>query len=187
MHFRMFGKSDTPSASINIRPFAELARDQIHQLGLGHVIGGIISPVHDAYKKEGLESSAHRLAMVKLGLQSSDWIKLSDWECQQEDWTRTRQVLQYHLNKLNVSSDVNGNVPWLPNNFTATDQGNQGVQLKFLCGADLLESFAKPGLWKEEDLNVILGQHGLVVVSRSGSNPEKFIFDSDQLTRFRVT
>lgn len=28
-------------------------------------------------------------------------------------------------------------------------------------------------------------QHGLVVVSRSGSNPEQFIFGSDQLTRLK--
>ena len=31
---------------------------------------------------------------------------------------------------------------------------NEGgpIQLKLLCGADLLESFATPGLWKGEDV-----------------------------------
>ena len=28
------------------------------------------------------------------------------------------------------------------------------VQLKLLCGADLLESFGTPGLWKEADVSV---------------------------------
>lgn len=27
------------------------------------------------------------------------------------------------------------------------------IKLKLLCGADLLESFAVPGLWKDEDVN----------------------------------
>ncbi len=30
--------------------------------------------------------------------------------------------------------------------------GDSPVQLKLLCGADLLESFAVPGLWKEPDV-----------------------------------
>lgn len=60
------------------------------------VIGGIASPVHDAYSKEGLAPSSHRCQMMKLALQSSDWIKLSTWETQQEGWTRTRDILQYH-------------------------------------------------------------------------------------------
>jgi nicotinamide mononucleotide adenylyltransferase len=30
-----------------------------------------------------------------------------------------------------------------------------------------------------------LGQHGLVVITRSGSKPEQFIFDSDLLSKYR--
>lgn len=149
-----------------------------------------MSPVHDNYKKEGLISSKHRLAMVRLGLESSDWIKVSDWEANEDDWTRTKQVLQHHASHLNSlivnnggskSGDLNGNQP---QEFDGDK--NEKIQVKLLCGADLLESFAKPGLWNENDLEVILQEHGLVVVSRSGCNPEKFIFASDQLTRHRV-
>lgn len=85
------------------------------------------------------------------------------------------------------------------------------IQLKLLCGADLLESFATPGLWAQEDVSIqrflntysnfitimtfiyifqldtILGNHGIVVITRSGSNPEKFIYDSDMLTKHRVS
>ncbi|XP_053672990.1 nicotinamide/nicotinic acid mononucleotide adenylyltransferase 1 isoform X2 [Anopheles nili] len=173
MHFRMF----------------EIARDHIQQMGLGQVVGGIVSPVHDSYAKKGLVSATHRCAMIKIGLQTSEWIHLSDWETQQEEWTRTRQVLQYHQNYINsYLKDPNGTInnqhipAWVPEGIKKT--AGQ-VQLKLLCGADLLESFATPGLWKDEDLEAILGYHGIVVISRAGSNAEQFIFNSDLLSRYR--
>ena len=80
------------------------------------------------------------------------------------------------------------------------------INLKLLCGADLLESFAVPGLWKDEDVRAvhfffmfsihiwtfnmqiedIVSNYGLVVISRSGSNPLQFIYESDVLTRLEV-
>jgi nicotinamide mononucleotide adenylyltransferase len=36
-----------------------------------------------------------------------------------------------------------------------------------------------------KQLEAILGQHGLVVISRNGSDPERFIFESDMLSRHR--
>lgn len=36
-------------------------------------------------------------------------------------------------------------------------------------------------------LETILGDYGIVVITRSGSNPEKFIYDSDMLTKHRVS
>ena len=74
----------------------ELARDHINRLGPYQVIGGLISPVHDGYNKKELLSSTHRCKLIKLALQDSDWIHLSDWECNQEGWSPTRQILQYH-------------------------------------------------------------------------------------------
>lgn len=50
-----------------------------------------------------------------------------------------------------------------------------------LCGADVLESFAVPNLWKQEDIAEIVGCHGLVCITRSGSDPYKFIHQSDDL------
>ena len=32
----------------------------------------------------------------------------------------------------------------------------------------------------------IIGKYGLVVISRAGSDPEKFIYESDQLFPFKV-
>ena len=52
---------------------------------------------------------------------------------------------------------------WLPD-LGSTDQGP--ITFKLLCGGDLLESFAVPGLWNEEDLTTIVRDYGLVVISR---------------------
>lgn len=124
------------------------------------MLGAIVSPVHDAYSKEGLVAATHRTAMLRLALRSSDWVRLSDWECSvQTQWTRTRQTLQYHQNFVNslvkgfASPDDSAGLPdWVP-----PQVGNctEPVQLKLLCGADLLESFAVPGLWQPEDVSVV--------------------------------
>lgn len=37
-----------------------------------------------------------RIAMLKLALRSSSWVKISEWETQQSGWTRTRLTLQHH-------------------------------------------------------------------------------------------
>lgn len=64
-----------------------------------------------------------------------------------------------------------------------------------------MESFATPGLWATEDVCIatsfdlflsliqivsIISKFGLVVVSRFGSNPEKFIYESDILHSLKV-
>uniref|UniRef100_U5ETA0 Nicotinamide-nucleotide adenylyltransferase n=1 Tax=Corethrella appendiculata TaxID=1370023 RepID=U5ETA0_9DIPT len=177
MHFRMF----------------EIARDYFTEMNTHEVLGGIVSPVHDAYGKKGLISATHRCTMIKIALQTSDWIRLSDWETQQDGWTRTRQSLQYHQNYLNsylkemngtLNSNNNQYLPdWLPENIRTITSDH--VQVKLLCGADLLQSFSVPGLWDEDDLEAILGQHGIVVISRSGSDPHQFVFNSDLLSRYK--
>lgn len=73
----------------------EIARDYLQKRGQS-VIGGIISPVHDAYGKKELEYATHRVAMLKEAVKDTNWIKVSTWESQQENWSRTRDVLQYH-------------------------------------------------------------------------------------------
>lgn len=51
---------------------------------------------------------------------------------------------------LNSSNDYDEDVPWIPDVLRNGVCGN--VQIKLLCGADLLESFATPGLWSNEDV-----------------------------------
>ena len=55
--------------------------------------GGVISPVHDGYKKSSLISCEHRLAMARLAVTRADsWVRVSDWEMRQEGWSRTRRM-----------------------------------------------------------------------------------------------
>lgn len=57
--------------------------------------------------------------------------------------------------------------------------------MMLLCGADVLESFGIPNMWKQDDVAEILGRYGLVCVTRSGSDPHKFIHQSDMLWKYR--
>ncbi|XP_018355807.1 PREDICTED: uncharacterized protein LOC108756464 [Trachymyrmex septentrionalis] len=183
--------SYNPPTNMHLRMF-EIARDHLHRMGTHVVVGGVISPVHDAYAKKELASATHRCAMLRLSLQNSDWIRLSTWETRQNCWTKTRICLQHHQNLLNSmlsnSNDIKHHLQiedtdWIPENVKNSSTDNSPIQIKLLCGADLLESFGIPGLWLEEDIDAIVGEHGLVVITREGSNPNKFIYDSDILSK----
>jgi len=169
--------SFNPPTIMHLRLF-ELAKDhfRVHQ-PMSTVLGGVISPTHDAYGKKSLIPSIHRLNMAKLAVSCTPDVKVSDWEVKQEGWTRTRKVLDHYTEITN-----NSNAEWLPE----LGHHQQGpVTFKLLCGADLLESFAVPGLWNEEDITTIIRDYGIVVISREGSNPQKFIYNSDLLTQYQ--
>ncbi|XP_066537183.1 nicotinamide/nicotinic acid mononucleotide adenylyltransferase 3 [Hoplias malabaricus] len=167
--------SFNPITNQHMRLF-ELARDHMHQTGLYQVVGGIVSPVSDGYAKQGLVSSKHRLAMARLALQSSDWVAVDDWESKQEDWTETVVTMRYHYRRVAEQH-------WTSTKDTAPDRPPAaGVpQLKLLCGADFLETFKVPGLWKEEHIEEVTGHFGLVCVSRGGLQLDWAIHNSDLL------
>uniref|UniRef100_A0A3B4EHD3 Nicotinamide-nucleotide adenylyltransferase n=1 Tax=Pygocentrus nattereri TaxID=42514 RepID=A0A3B4EHD3_PYGNA len=184
----------------------ELARDHMHQTGLYQVVGGIVSPVSDGYAKQGLVSSKHRLAMARLGLQSSDWVAVDEWESQQADWTETVVTMRspshsglghllreemtrsslaetkhrYHYNRAAEKR-------WPSTKDTPLDRPSASgpSQLKLLCGADFLETFKVPGLWRAEHIEEVVGHFGLVCVSRSGLQLEQAIHESDLLYKHR--
>ncbi|CAG0907488.1 unnamed protein product [Cyprideis torosa] len=166
--------SFNPPTNMHLRMF-EVARDFLHRVGNCKVIGGILTPVNDAYQKKNLEGSLHRCQMVRLAVEDSDWLHLSDWESVQTGWVRTRTVLEYHQNAINrylgkasgegeeedpellsasadaltTSKKMQTEVEdWLQGQADASDD----VRVRLLCGADLLESFAVPGLWEDEDV-----------------------------------
>lgn len=70
-------------------------------------------------------------------------------------------ILQNHLNMV-ITSRLNGvdkvDYSFLPEKFienidvTSLSQSTT-INVRLLCGADLLESFAVPGLWNEEDVS----------------------------------
>ncbi|XP_069720717.1 nicotinamide/nicotinic acid mononucleotide adenylyltransferase 3 [Phaenicophaeus curvirostris] len=182
--------SFNPITNMHMRLF-ELARDHLHQTGRYQVIEGIMSPVNDAYGKKGLVLARHRVAMAKLALETSDWIRVDPWESEQETWTETVKVLRHHYNEslrlLQPKKEFLKN-KW-PTERSAEDslsyQHSVLPQLKLLCGADFLQSFKTPNLWKEEHIKEIVEKFGLVCVSRAGSDPTQYINESDLLTKFQ--
>jgi len=109
-----------------------MARDALHDKEAYQVIGGFLSPVCDAYEKTGLVESRHRLEMCRLAMQDSDWIAVDGWESGQSRYQRTIEVLDSLQTRLNARLS--------------------GVQVMFLAGADLVQSFRVPGLWAADDV-----------------------------------
>ncbi|XP_048028833.1 nicotinamide/nicotinic acid mononucleotide adenylyltransferase 1-like [Megalobrama amblycephala] len=191
--------SFNPITNMHMRMF-ELARDYLQDTGRYIVVKGIISPVGDGYKKKGLIENCHRLEMARLASESSEWISVDDWESQQPVWVETAKVLRHHHAGLISSGDSynndldtvrcgkrrkmeqNRNICQI--DFSFNTKGDT-PQLKLLCGADVLESFAVPNLWKPEDIEEILGRYGVVCITRCGSDAEKFISESNVLSRHR--
>ncbi|XP_030909218.2 nicotinamide/nicotinic acid mononucleotide adenylyltransferase 3 isoform X1 [Melopsittacus undulatus] len=172
--------SFNPITNMHMRLF-ELSRDHLHQTGGYQVIEGIISPVNDGYGKKGLVSARHRVAMAKLALETSDWIRVDPWESEQDTWIETVKVLRHHYNeslRLLQKPSKYRNLsfifvfPVLP-------------ELKLLCGADFLQTFKTPNLWKEEHITEVVEKFGLVCVSRAGSDPAQHIKESELLSKFQ--
>lgn len=141
--------------------FIEIARDHLHRMGTHVIVGGVISPVHDSYEKKDLANAEHRCAMLKSALQNSEWLRLSTWETRQNNWTQTRLSLQHHQNLLNTilldPADLKNrydirDLEWIPENLR-NGIDRTPIQIKLLCGGDLLESFGTPGLWAEDDVS----------------------------------
>lgn len=139
----------------------EQCRDFMRQKGF-HVTGGVMSPVGDGYKKKGLLEARHRLEMCKSATKDSYWITCDDWETKQEAYVPTRKVLE-RLQELISDGKV-----------------------MLACGADLLASFVTPGVWSDEDIDIILGKFGIVCLQRPDqTNLEKILEETDLFRRYR--
>ncbi|XP_063737989.1 nicotinamide/nicotinic acid mononucleotide adenylyltransferase 1 [Eleginops maclovinus] len=186
--------SFNPITNMHLRMF-ELARDHLEDTGQYRVMKGIISPVGDAYKKKGLIEARHRLEMARLSTDSSDWITFDPWESLQPEWVETAKVVRHYYKEMLEAEQNTDDVDTVKhakkrrieeNRFGGSSHHKKdGLQLMLLCGADVLESFGVPNLWKQEDIVEIVGRYGLVCVTRSGSDPHKFIHQSDMLWKYR--
>jgi hypothetical protein len=54
-------------------------------------------------------------------------------------------------------------VQFIENLNVSDSNQNTAVNVRLLCGADLLESFAVPGLWNDDDVNILLFLKSLVI------------------------
>ncbi|XP_034329837.2 nicotinamide/nicotinic acid mononucleotide adenylyltransferase 3 isoform X3 [Magallana gigas] len=201
--------SFNPVTNMHLRMF-EIARDALHRTQKFSVVKGIISPVSDGYGKKDLLPASHRCEMLKLALKSSNWINMDTWECEQSKWTETAKVLKYHQSKVDRESNTRSkpaptkkrrkdlrNVQINSNDNDYDDMSvddhnainaalkKDSVSVRLLCGADLLESFGTPGLWADKDIEEIVGKYGLVCITREGSDPRKFIYESDVLSKYQ--
>uniref|UniRef100_A0A4W6CGT3 Nicotinamide-nucleotide adenylyltransferase n=1 Tax=Lates calcarifer TaxID=8187 RepID=A0A4W6CGT3_LATCA len=187
--------SFNPITNMHLRMF-ELARDHLEDTGQYRVVKGIISPVGDGYKKKGLIEACHRLEMAKLATENSGWITVDYWESLQPEWVETAKVIRHHHEKLLTAEQNNDEVDTVKytkkrrieeNYFEGSSHQKRrdSPQLMLLCGADVLESFGIPNMWKQEDIAEIVGRFGLVCITRSGNDPYKFIHQSDMLWTYR--
>ncbi|OBS75453.1 hypothetical protein A6R68_13980 [Neotoma lepida] len=150
--------SFNPITNMHLRLF-ELAKDHMNATGKYRVIKGIISPVGDAYKKKGLIPAYHRIIMAELATKNSHWVEVDTWESLQKEWVETVKVLSLAVQQ---------------------DSGHEGPTVE---SGDLLESFSVPNLWKIEDITQIVANYGLICITRTGSDAQKFIYESDVLWR----
>ncbi|XP_041801619.1 nicotinamide/nicotinic acid mononucleotide adenylyltransferase 1 [Chelmon rostratus] len=187
--------SFNPITNMHLRMF-ELARDHLEDSGQYQVVKGIISPVGDAYKKKGLIEASHRLEMVRLATENSDWITVDSWESLQPEWMETAKVVRHHYDELLAAEQNCDDVDTVKcakkrriqeDYFegSSNHKGRDSPRLMLLCGADVLESFGIPNMWKQEDIAEIVGRYGLVCITRSGNDPHKFIHQSDMLWKYR--
>mmetsp|Transcript_23261 Transcript_23261/g.33352 ORF Transcript_23261/g.33352 Transcript_23261/m.33352 type:complete len:230 (-) Transcript_23261:223-912(-) len=135
----------------------ELARDVIEREEGMIVLGGLLSPVGDAYGKPGLASSKDRLKMCELATQSSTWITVCSLECNSEVFLPTWKVLMM------VREDLCA--------YT-----NRTVHVKLVCGEDLVLSMSK---WVPENVENLFQQASLLVMPRSSANSNGNLLDAD--------
>ncbi|XP_009862493.2 nicotinamide/nicotinic acid mononucleotide adenylyltransferase 3-like [Ciona intestinalis] len=152
-----------PVTHMHLRMF-DLARDYIHKNTNFKVKFGGISPTADSYGKPELVNAKHRQNMIKLALEENPWVSLLDWESNLNEWTPTEKVLTHYK--------------W-------NEPKCKGLKLFLLCGADLMQSFCTPGLWKESDIRKIVNNFGLVVMTRASYDLHEFIKSSPLMQELR--
>ncbi|KAG8733402.1 hypothetical protein FRC12_018896 [Ceratobasidium sp. 428] len=164
--------SFSPPTYLHLRMF-EMAKDAIVEKGKYEIIGGYYSPVSDKYQKPGLAPAVHRVRMCELAVdQTSNWLMVDPWEASQGEYTRTAVVLEHFEQELN-GGEYGG--------ISMRDGSRRKVKIVLLAGGDLIESFGSPGVWAPQDLHVILGRFGCLIIERTGSDVWAFLLSHDIL------
>ncbi|KAI9090820.1 hypothetical protein DFS34DRAFT_584891 [Phlyctochytrium arcticum] len=165
--------SYSPVTYLHLRMF-EMAKDLLVDHPDYYPIGGVFSPVSDAYKKPGLVPWQHRVQMCELATANSDWITVDPWESRQQSFQRTAWVLAHVDRMVNEGQKYRG-----------VDGKPKRVRIMLLAGGDLIQSFAVPDLWKEGDVHKILGTHGCVIIERPGADISEYMLKNDILYEHR--
>ena len=72
--------------------------------------------------------------MVKLALENNEWVQLNTWESDSKIWTQTLEVLNHYKQEM---IKIHGD----------------NVNLRLLCGGDLVESFTIPNVWSDKHVS----------------------------------
>ncbi|KAJ3316164.1 hypothetical protein HDU76_002031 [Blyttiomyces sp. JEL0837] len=156
-----------------------MAKDHIADHGEYELLGAYFSPVSSGYKKGGLAPHHHRVRMCQLAVQDSDFMMVDDWEARQPEAQRTAVVLEHFEECLNGTKDggivVNGK--------------RKRINIMFIAGGDLIQSFAdfqikngeKIPLWSPQDLDIILGKFGCLVIERTGADVHDYLLSNQKL------
>ncbi|CAN8097903.1 unnamed protein product [Discula destructiva] len=155
--------SFSPITFLHLRMF-EMASDYAKFNTKYEMVGGFLSPVSSAYKKQGLASAKHRIQMcTSAAMKTSSWLSCDPWEAIQPRYIPTAQVLDHFDHEINGvlggCEDVHGN--------------KQPVRIALLAGADLIQTMSTPGVWSEKDLDHILGNFGAFIIERTGTDIEE--------------
>ncbi|MCJ1465808.1 hypothetical protein MMC07_004427 [Pseudocyphellaria aurata] len=164
----------SPITFLHLR-MVEMAYDYVKFNTGFEVVGSYLSPVADAYKKNGLASAQDRINMCEMAVSnSSTSVDLDLWEASQQEYQPTAIVLDHFNHHLN---DILRGVETI-------DGQRKPIRVAFLAGADLLDSMTMPGVWSEEDLEHILKEYPLFVLERMGTDLGHTI---SELDRFKGT
>jgi len=158
--------SFNPPTLMHLRMF-EVARDALAKRGWD-VVGGYVSPVNDSYEKKTLIPSKYRIEMCKLAAETSDMIMVDEWEAKQPAYVTTIRVLRRVDEALNRGKG----------------EREPKTRVLFLCGADVIDTMAIPGVWADQDIAKIFSkEHGLVCITREEADIPKMLEATPLLKR----
>jgi len=153
--------SFSPVTLLHLRMFP-MALDHAKNTGFD-VVGGYLSPVGDAYKKKGLAPANHRVKMCQLAAENtSKWLMVDTWEAENDLYMPTARVLDHFDWEIN---HVRGGVE-------TTDGTRVPCKIMLLAGADLIQTISTPEVWDARDVDHILGNFGVFVLERTGTDLE---------------
>ncbi|EWC43397.1 hypothetical protein DRE_07696 [Drechslerella stenobrocha 248] len=157
--------SFSPITHLHLRIF-EMASDFCKLDTEFEIMGGYLSAVSDAYKKQGLAPAKHRIHMCQVACeQTSSWLQVDTWEALSPEYLPTAKVLDHFDYQLNT---VCGGAKIV--DAAGNEVGRKPYRIVLLAGSDLIMTMSEPGLWAPEDLNHILGKYGAFIVERAGTD-----------------
>ena len=137
--------SFSPLTYMHLR-LLEIARDH----SVENVIGGLISPVGNYYRKPGLIHARHRVKMCQMAVENSNWIDVDVFESEFPGIVSTSNLL------VNIEQRIG-------------EFFHRSIKIRLVMGADMLFTFADAALWDPVDVQSIICKHGITVIERDTS------------------